>query len=249
MKDNLEKILLWKKKNVWTFFDHIIYKLNEHIKKNWKSLIITTTKRSAEELSNLLLERWYKAYFLHSEIDTLERFEIIKKLRSWALDVVVWVNLLREWIDIPELTFIWILDADNEWFLRSTTALVQIIWRAARNPNSEVALYADKITNSMHAAIMETYRRRLIQDKYNKEHNIKPELAKSNIKNLESAKDEGFDIIYQQKKQNKKKLKRMTKKEKEIIFANLQVQLKQAVKNWEFEKAAELRDQIKELDS
>ena len=249
MKDNLEKILFWKKKNVWTFFNHIIYKLDEHIKKNWKSIIITTTKRSAEELSNLLLERWYKAYFLHSEIDTLERFEIIKKLRSWVLDVIVWVNLLREWIDIPELTFIWILDADNEWFLRSTTALIQIIWRAARNPNSEVALYADKITNSMYKAIMETYRRRLIQEKYNKEHNIKPELAKSNIKNLESAKDEGFDLVYHYKKENKKKLKRMTKKEKEIIFANLQVQLKQAVENWDFEKAIKLRDQIKELDS
>lgn len=249
MKDNLENILFQRKQNIWTFFNHIIYKLNEHIKKGGRSLIITTTKRSAEEVANLLLEKGYKAYFLHSEIDTLERFEIIKKLRSWVLDVLVWVNLLREWIDMPELTFIGILDADNEWFLRSTTALVQIIWRAARNPNSEVALYADRITDSMYNAIMETYRRRQIQEEYNKEHHIRPHLAISNIKNLESAKDEGFDINYSHKKENKKKLKKMTKKEKWIIFTNLQSQLKQAIKNWKFEKAAELRDQIKELDN
>jgi len=111
----MDKILFWEKKSVWTFFDHMINKINEHIEKWWRSLIITTTKRSAEEVANLLLEKWYKAYFLHSEVDTLERFEIIKKLRSWRIDILVWVNLLREWIDIPEVTFIWILDADNEW--------------------------------------------------------------------------------------------------------------------------------------
>lgn len=247
MKDSLEKILFEKKHNVWTFFEHIIYKLNEHIKKGGRCLLITTTKRSAEEVSNLLLEKWYKAYFLHSEIDTLERFEIIKKLRSWTIDVLVWVNLLREWIDIPELTFVGILDADNEWFLRSSTALIQIIWRAARNPNSEVVLYADKITNSMYNAIMETYRRRMIQKEYNDKHNITPELAMSNIKNIESAKDEGFEINYTKKNEDKKRLKKMTKKEKEIILANLQSQLRQCIENWEFEKAAELRDQIRQL--
>jgi len=241
-----EKILFWEKKSVGTFYDHMIMKINEHIKKWWRSLIITTTKRSAEEVANLLVEKGYKAYFLHSEVDTLERFEIIKKLRSGRIDILVWVNLLREWIDIPEVTFIWILDADNEGFLRSTTALIQIIWRAARNPNSEVALYADKITNSMYEAIMETYRRRQIQEKYNKEHWITPEIAHSNIKNLEAAKDDDIDIF--QKKENKKKIKRMTKKEKEIILKNLEEQLKECIKNWEFEKAAELRDQIKEIN-
>jgi len=247
MKKELEKILFWEKKSVWTFFDHMLQKIDEHNKKWWRSLIITTTKRSAEEVANLLVEKWYKAYFLHSEIDTLERFEIIKKLRSWKIDILVWVNLLREWIDIPEITFIWILDADNEWFLRSTTALIQIIWRAARNPNSEVALYADKITNSMYEAIMETYRRRQIQQEYNKKHNINPTIAQSNIKNLEAAKDDDIDIF--QKKENKKKLKRTTKKEKEMILKNLEEQLKIAIDNWEFEKAAEIRDQIKEISS
>jgi len=245
MDKKLEKILFGEKKSVWTFFDHMLWKIEEHIEKWWRSLIITTTKRSAEEVSTLLLEKWYKAYFLHSEIDTLERFEIIKKLRSGKIDVLVWVNLLREGIDIPEVTFIWILDADNEGFLRSTTALIQIIWRAARNPNSEVVLYADKITNSMYEAIMETYRRRKIQEEFNKKHWIIPKIAHSNIKNLEAAKDDDIDIFA--KKEIKKKLKRMTKKEKEIILKNLDEQLKLAIKNWEFEKAAELRDQIREI--
>lgn len=247
MDKKLEKILFWEQKSVGTFFDHMLMKIQEHIKKWGRILIITTTKRSAEEVANLLLEKWYKAYFLHSEVDTLERFEIIKKLRSWQIDILVWVNLLREWIDIPEVTFIGILDADNEWFLRSTTALIQIIWRAARNPNSEVALYADKITKSMYEAIMETYRRRTIQEEYNKKHNIIPQIAKSNIKNLEAAKDDDIDIFTKQEEKKKKKLKRMTKKEKEIILKNLEEQLKQAIDNWEFEKAAILRDQIKEI--
>ena len=244
----LEKILFWEKKSVWTFFDHMLMKIDEHIKKWWRNLIITTTKRSAEEISNLLLEKWYKAYFLHSEIDTLERFEIIKKLRAGVIDILVWVNLLREWIDIPEVTFIAILDADNEWFLRSTTALIQIIWRAARNPNSEVVLYADKITKSMKEAVYETYRRRKIQQEYNEKHGIVPKIAHSNIKNLEAAKDDDIDI-FQKKETNKKKLKRMTKKEKEMILKNLESQLKEAIDAWEFEKAAQIRDQIKELDA
>ena len=242
----IEEILFREKKSVWTFFDHMLMKIKEHTKKWWRCLIITTTKKSAEEVANVLLEKWYKAYFLHSEIDTLERFEIIKKLRTGQIEVLVWVNLLREWIDLPEVSFIWILDADQEGFLRSTTALIQIIWRAARNPNSEVVLYADKITNAIYESVMETYRRRTIQEEYNKKHWITPQMAISNIKNLEAAKDDEIDI-FAKKTENKKKLKKMTKKEKEFILANLQQQLKQAIDNWEFEKAAMLRDQIKEI--
>ena len=248
MEKDTDKILFWEKKSVWTFFDHMIMKINQHIKNGWRCLIITTTKKSAEEISSLLLEKWYKAYFLHSEIDTLERFEIIKKLRRGDIDILVWVNLLREWIDLPEVTFIAILDADQEGFLRSTTALIQIIWRAARNPNSEVVLYADKVTQAMYEAVMETYRRRTIQEEFNKKHWITPQMAISNIKNLEAAKDEEIDI-FEKKAKNKKKLKKMTKKEKEIILANLNQQLKQAIDNWEFEKAAQIRDQIKEITS
>ena len=248
MDKKTEQILFWEKKSVGTFFDHMLLKIKAHKEKDWRSLIITTTKRSAEEVANLLLERWFKAYFLHSEIDTLERFEIIKKLRNWKIDILVWVNLLREWIDLPEVTFIWIFDADNEWFLRSKTALIQIIWRAARNPNSEVALYADKITKSMYDAIMETYRRRQVQIEYNKKHWITPEIAISNIKNLQAAKDDGIDVFQKRENDKKKKLKRMTKKEKEMILKNLEQQLKEAVSHWEFEKATELRDQIIEIN-
>jgi len=242
----IEEILFREKKSVWTFFDHMLMKIKEHTSKWWRCLIITTTKKSAEEVANVLLEKGYKAYFLHSEIDTLERFEIIKKLRTGQIEVLVWVNLLREWIDLPEVSFIWILDADQEGFLRSTTALIQIIWRAARNPNSEVVLYADKITNAIYESVMETYRRRTIQEEYNKKHWITPQIAISNIKNLEAAKDDEIDI-FAKKSEKKKKLKKMTKKEKEFILANLQQQLKQAIDNWEFEKAAMLRDQIKEI--
>ncbi len=245
MADKLEKALFLNKKPVWTFFEHMIKKLNEHISKWWRCLIITTTKKSAEEISNLLLEKWYKTYFLHSEIDTLERFEIIKKLRFWKIDVLVWVNLLREWIDLPEVSFIAILDADQEWFLRSTTVLIQIIWRAARNPNSEVVLYADKITKSIKDAILETNRRRTIQEKYNKQYWITPKIAISNIKNLKATKDDEISIF--NKKNNQKKLKRITKKEKQIILNNLEKQLKIAINNRDFEKAAELRDQIREI--
>jgi len=248
MDKKTEKILFWEKNSVWTFFDHMLLKIKEHKEKDWRILIITTTKRSAEEVANLLLEKWYKAYFLHSEIDTLERFEIIKKLRNWKIDILVWVNLLREWIDLPEVTFIWIFDADNEWFLRSKTALIQIIWRAARNPNSEVVLYADKITNSMYDAIMETYRRRQVQMEYNKKYWIVPEIAISNIKNLQATKDDSIDIFQKRENDKKKKLKRMTKKEKEMILKNLEQQLKQAIDIWEFEKATELRDQIIEIN-
>ncbi len=248
MNKKTEQILFWEKKSVGTFFDHMLLKIKEHKEKNGRILIITTTKRSAEEVANLLLEKWHKAYFLHSEIDTLERFEIIKKLRNWKIDVLVWVNLLREWIDLPEVTFIGIFDADNEWFLRSKTALIQIIWRAARNPNSEVALYADKITNSMYEAIMETYRRRQVQIEYNDKHWITPEIAISNIKNLQAARDDDIDIFQKRENDKKKKLKRMTKKEKEMILKNLEKQLKEAVSHWEFEKATELRDQIIEIN-
>jgi len=248
MDKKTEQILFWEKKSVWTFLDHMLWKIQEHINKTWRILVITTTKRSAEEVANLLLEKWIKAYFLHSEIDTLERFEIIKKLRNWYIDVLVWVNLLREWIDLPEVTLICIIDADNEWFLRSKTALIQIIWRAARNPNSEVVLYADKITDSMYEAIMETYRRRQIQDKYNKKYWIIPQIAISNIKNLQAAKDDDIDIFQKKENDKKKKLKRMTKKEKEMILKNLEQQLKQAIDTWEFEKATKLRDQIIEIN-
>lgn len=142
-------------------------KLKEHIARNGKILLVTLTKKSSEEVTNFLVAEGFKAFYLHSEISTIDRWEIINKLRSGEIDIIVGVNLLREGIDLPEVTFIGVLDADKEGFLRSTTSLVQIIGRAARNPNSEVVLYADTFTGSMLKALWETYRRRSIQQKHN----------------------------------------------------------------------------------
>lgn len=251
---NLKDFLQTQKYEIWKknppFIDHLFSKINYHIDKGWRILILTLTKKSAEEITNFFVARWYKAYYLHSEIDTIDRWEIIKKLKTWEIDILVWVNLLREGIDLPEVTFLAILDADKEWFLRSTTSLIQIIWRAARNPNSEVVLYADSFTWSIIKALWETWRRRYIQEKFNKKYWIKPEKAISNVKSLEIVKtDETLSFQPQiVKKWKVKKLKKLTKKEKELILKDLRKQLDEAIKNWEFEKAAVLRDRIKEIE-
>lgn len=157
-----------KKSDFPPFLDHLLERINTHIQKQGKILLITLTKKSSEEVTNFLIAQGYKAFYLHSEIATIDRWEIIKKLRSGEIDIIVGVNLLREGIDLPEVTLIGVLDADKEGFLRSTTSLVQIIGRAARNPKSEVILYADAFTESMLKALWETYRRRSIQESYNK---------------------------------------------------------------------------------
>jgi len=232
------------------FLEHLLWKLDEHIAQEGKCIIITLTKKSSEEVTNFLVSKWYKAFYLHSEIATTERREIIKKLKTGVIDIIVGINLLREGIDLPELTFLGILDADKEGFLRSTTALIQIIWRASRNPKGEVVLYADNFTEAMTKALWETYRRRHIQDEYNKKHWITPHKATSNVKDLEVVKDDtnlkqDFNMMTRGKV---KRLKRMTKAEKEIISKDLKKQLDDAIKAREFESAAVIRDQIKELE-
>ncbi|HMT01174.1 MAG TPA: helicase-related protein [Candidatus Absconditabacterales bacterium] len=232
------------------FLDHLFGKIDEHISKNGKILILTLTKKSAEEVSHFFVSKGYKTFYLHSEISTIDRWEIIKKLRTGEIDILVGINLLREGIDMPEVSLIAILDADKEGFLRSTTSLVQIIGRAARNPDSEVILYADHLTESMTKALRETYRRRNIQIAHNKKHGINPSIAISNVKGLEVVKtddvlDQNFDLLSRGKV---KRLKRLTKKEKSMIEADLKAQLDEAIKNWEFEKAAVLRDQLKQLN-
>ena len=233
------------------FLDHMLKKFDEHIWKWGKILLITLTKKSSEEITNFLISKWYKAFYLHSEVQTMDRWEIIKKLKTWVIDIIVWVNLLREGIDLPEVTLIAVLDADKEWFLRSTTSLTQIIWRAARNPNSEVVLYADSFTESMVKSLWETYRRRTIQNNFNIEHHITPKAAHSNVKNLESVKTDEELVQQQNSKFTRgkvKRLKRMTKAEKNLIMKDLKSQMDEAIKEWRFEDAAVIRDQIKELE-
>lgn len=231
------------------FLEHLLDKIHEHIAKQGKILLITLTKKSSEEITNFLISQGFKAFYLHSEIATIDRREIINKLRTWEIDIIVGVNLLREGIDMPEVTFIGVLDADKEGFLRSTTSLIQIIGRAARNPHSEVVLYADAFTESMLKSLRETYRRRSIQQAHNQKFWIEPSLAISNVKHLETVKtdlslDQSFGALTKGKV---KKLKKATKAEREIILKDLKIQLDEAIQNREFEKAALIRDQIKEI--
>lgn len=234
------------------FMEHMLGKVDDTIAKGMRVLLLAITKRSSEEITNFLLSNGYKAYYLHSEVETIDRWEIIQKLKRWDIDILVWVNLLREGIDLPEVWFIAVLDADKEWFLRSTTALVQNIWRAARNPDSEVVLYADRFTGSMMRSLHETYRRRTIQHNHNIKNNITPTMAQSNVKDLEVVKtDEELARMkeFQMIRNGKvKKLKRMTKKEKALIATDLRDQLESAIKEWRFEDAATIRDQLKELE-
>lgn len=235
-----------------SFIDHMMIKIDQSIERKQRALILTLTKKSSEEINNFMLSKWYKSFYLHSEIDTIDRWEIIQKLKTGEIDVLVWINLLREGIDLPEVWFIAILDADKEGFLRSTTALIQNIWRAARNPESEVVLYADRFTESISKSLRETYRRRNIQDQYNIEHNITPTQAISNVKELESVrtdeelkKHQDFQLV---RKGKAKRLKRMTKKEKAMIADELRTQLDEAIKEWKFEDAAVIRDQLEALN-
>ena len=232
------------------FLEHLFSKIDEHIANNWKILLLTLTKKSSEEITNFLVSKWYKAFYLHSEIATMDRREIIKKLKTGVIDIIVGINLLREGIDLPEVSLIAILDADKEWFLRSTTSLIQIIWRASRNPKWEVILYGDHFTESMTKSLWETYRRRGIQQEFNQKHHINPEKAVSTTKNIETVKtdevlDQGFASLTRGKV---KRLKSMTKKEKSLIAKKLRIQLEELIKEWKFEEAAIVRDQLKELE-
>lgn len=253
INNNIEDFLQLDNKRIpeiWNaFLEDLFIRIDKNIEKSGRILILTLTKKSSEEITNFLISKWYKTYYLHSEIDTMDRWEIINKLKTWEIDILVWVNLLREWIDLPEVTLLAILDADKEWFLRSTTSLIQIIWRAARNPDSEVVLYWDNFTESIVKALRETYRRRYIQNNYNLKNKIKPKKAISNIKSLNVVKTDD-DIKLMSNISNKwkvKKLKKATKKEKEIIIKDLRAQLEESIKSWEFEKASIIRDQLKEL--
>ena len=207
-----------------------------------RAIVITLTKKMAENLADYLEERDIKAIYLHSEIDTIERAKIIKELREGKYDVIVGVNLLREGIDMPEVSLVAVLDADKQGFLRSTTALIQIIGRAARNIHGKAILYADKITPAMEKAIEETNRRRKIQQEYNEKHGITPKSVKKEIKELISLEEIGIYEYAEYIPEDVETEEDLMKKIEE-----LEKQMWKAAENWEFEKAAELRDQIEKL--
>ncbi|NPA14222.1 MAG: hypothetical protein GXN97_03435 [Aquificae bacterium] len=208
-----------------------------------RALVLTTTKRLAEEVAEYLSERGIRAKYLHSELNTLQRAKKILELRQGKIDAIVGVNLLREGLDLPEVSLVAILEADKEGFLRSYRSLIQIIGRAARNVNGKAILYADRITPSMKKAIEETNRRRKIQMEYNKKHSIKPQPIKKEVKMLLSVEGDLLETPAEEKIIEK------FRSEEEVLKAiqKLEKEMWEAANNWEFEKAARLRDEIAKL--
>ena len=221
--------------------DDLVEEIDQRIAKGQRVLVTTLTKRMAEDLSEHLIELGIKTAYIHSDIDTLERGDILRDLRNGTYDVLVGINLLREGLDLPEVSLVAILDADKEGFLRSESALVQTIGRAARHVEGKVIMYADTMTGSMERAISETYRRREIQQKYNEEHHITPKSVAKEI-------SEGLRaIIPEKEKSNKLDLRKIPREELPQIIKELSSQMQLAAANLEFERAAELRDQIEDI--
>ena len=219
--------------------DDLLSEINIRAERKERVLVTTLTKAMAEDLTHYLEGFDVKVRYMHHDIDTIERMEIIRDLRLGEFDVLVGINLLREGLDIPEVSLVAILDADKEGFLRSETALVQTIGRAARNENGEVIMYADSVTPSMERAITETVRRREIQQKYNRAHGITPKTIRKDVHQI-------IEITSKEKLDGKKK--HLTKKEKMLMVKELTKQMKEAARLLEFEHAAFLRDQIAELE-
>ena len=241
--------------------DDLLGEIHQRIEKNQRVLVTTLTKKMAENLTDYLKGMKIKVRYLHSDIATIERAEIIKELRLGKFDVLVGINLLREGLDMPEVSLVAILDADKEGFLRSDTSLIQTIGRAARNAEGKVIMYADRITDSMARAIEETERRRSVQEEFNKEHGIVPKTIIKPIKDLiELTKvDADYDGVMKvaegaagykvktKEEKAKRPGKKLTKKEKENLLKTLMKEMQAASRNLEFERAAELRDMIFEL--
>ncbi|MBE6861803.1 MAG: excinuclease ABC subunit UvrB [Ruminococcus sp.] len=220
--------------------DDLLSEINIRVEKNERVLVTTLTKKMAEDLTSYYENIGIKVRYLHHDIDTIERMEIIKDLRNGEFDVLVGINLLREGLDIPEVSLIAILDADKEGFLRSETSLIQTIGRAARNSKGQVIMYADSVTGSMSRAINETERRRAIQMAYNEEHGIVPKTIIKEVRDV-------LEITSKNKVEEKTTKKKISAKEKEELIAKLTEDMKTAAKMLEFEHAAYLRDKIREL--
>lgn len=217
--------------------DDLISEINMRIENGERVLVTTLTKKMAEDLTDYIENLGIRVRYMHYDVDTIERMKIIRDLRLGEFDVLVGINLLREGLDIPEVSLVAILDADKEGFLRSETSLIQTIGRAARNANGKVIMYGDTVTNSMERAIKETLRRREKQEKYNKEHGIVPKTIKKDVR----------DILEISSSKNEKSHKRMSRAEKEQMIKQLTAEMKAAAKILEFEHAAYLRDRINKL--
>ncbi|GAA5417199.1 uvrABC system protein B [Paraliobacillus ryukyuensis] len=224
--------------------DDLIGEINKRTKQNERVLITTLTKKMSEDLTDYLKEIGIKVAYLHSEIKTLERIEVIRDLRVGKYDVLVGINLLREGLDIPEVSLVAILDADKEGFLRSERSLIQTMGRAARNEHGQVIMYADRMTDSMQRAIEETERRREKQQAYNEKYNITPTTIKKDVRDVIKA---TMAAEESESYEEAPKLSKMTKKEKEKMIDQMEQEMKQAARDLNFEKAAELRDLVLEL--
>ncbi len=223
--------------------DDLVGEVNKEIGNKNKVLITTLTKRMAEDLTDYMREVGIRVRYLHSDIDTLERTEIVRDMRLDVFDVLVGINLLREGLDIPEITLVAILDADKEGFLRSETSLIQTVGRAARNAEGHVIMYADTITDSMRLAIEETERRRKVQMKYNEEHGITPQTIKKSVRDLIAVSKK----VAAEELRMEKDPESMSQKELEKLIQEITKQMKKAAAELNFEAAAELRDKLVEL--
>ena len=226
--------------------EDLLREINVAVKRKERTLVLTLTKKMAEDLTGFLREEQLKVKYLHSDIHTVERLKILKSLRKGEFDVLVGINLLREGLDLPEVSLIAILDADIEGFLRSTTSLIQMIGRAARNVNGHVIMYADDVTESMLRAVEETNRRRSVQEEYNREHGIVPQSIQKDVRDVidtiaEVAEDEGLDESFVEDVLENR-LGRMKRKELEKLAASLEKDMKKAAASLAFEEAARLRD-------
>jgi excinuclease ABC subunit B len=230
--------------------DDLVKEIRDRVEHGERVLVTTLTKRMAEDLADYLMELGIKVHYLHSEVETLERVGILRDLRLGVFDVVVGINLLREGLDLPEVSLVAILDADKEGFLRSDTALIQTTGRAARHVNGRVIMYADKITDSMHRAIDETNRRRAKQLKYNEDHHIVPVSIHKAIRDITDELQSERVVGEQRGAYRASKRGEVTsRRELEKVIAELERQMKEAAKNLEFERAAALRDEMYELKS